>query len=110
MTKLMIALTICLFTLPAYAEEVFTPITKDNEVTEVDAIEVKKAIVIQQTKEEVLTLRKIDADIAKIQARIDHLNGDIAALQALRAKVLEAAEKVLLKPVEEPKPIEELVK
>lgn len=107
MKKLMIALMIYLFTLPAYAQETFTPVTKDNEVTSVDAVQVKKAIVIQNTSEEILTLRKIDADIAKIQERIDHLNGDIDILKALRDKVLKEAGKVVLKPVEEPKPIEE---
>jgi TolA-binding protein len=106
MKKLMLALAICLFTIPAFAQEVFTPITKDNEVTSVDAVQVKKEVVTQKTTEETLTLRKIDADIAKIQARISHLNGDIADLQALRAKVLKLAEKVVLKPIEEPKPIE----
>ena len=110
MKKLILTLMICLFTLPAYAEEVFTPVTKDNEVTSVDIIQVKKSIVTQQTKEEVLTLRKIDADIAKIQARIDHLNGDIDVLKALRAKVLAEAEKIVLKPIEEPTPIEEPIK
>lgn len=107
MKKLILILTICLFTLPAYAQEVFTSITKDNEVTSVDAVEVKKAIVTQQTNEEVLTLRKVDGQIAAKQARIAHLQKDITDLQALRAKVLKEAEKIILKPVEEPKPSEE---
>lgn len=110
MKKLILALIVCLFTIPAFAEELFTPVTKDNEVTSVDAVEVRKAIVTQQTEEKILTLRKIDADITKIQARIDHLNGDIADLQALRVKVLAQAEKVVLKPVEKPKPIDGTIK
>lgn len=106
MKKLILALTICLFTLPAYAKEVFTPLTKDNVVTSVDAVEVKKAVTTQQTNEEILTLRKIDDQIVAKQARIAHLQKDVTDLQALRATVLKEAEKVVLKEVEEPNPEE----
>lgn len=107
MKKLMLALTICLFTLPTYAEETFTVITKDNEVTSVDAVQVKKAVTTEQTAEEILTLRNIDSQIAAKQARIAHLQKDVTDLQALRATVLKEAEKVVLKEVEPPSEPEE---
>ena len=106
MKKLLITATILLFTFPAFAAEEFVPITKDAEVTSIDQVQVKKIVTEQKVDETIHTLPQVDADIAKIQARIDHLRGDIDELKALKAKVLTEAKKIVLKIVEEPKPLE----
>jgi TolA-binding protein len=108
MKKLIIAATILLFAFPAFAAEEFVPVTKDSEVTSIDQVQVKKVVTEQKIDETVYTLPQIDADIAKIQARIDHLQGDIDKLKALKASVLKEAEKIELKKEEAPKPIEEV--
>jgi TolA-binding protein len=108
MKKLLIAATILLFTFPALAAEEFVPITKNSEVTSIDQVRVKKVVTEQKVDETVYTLPQVDADIAKIQARIDHLQGDIDKLKALKAEVLKEAEKIELKKEEAPKPIEEV--
>jgi TolA-binding protein len=107
MKKLLIAATILLFAFSAFAAEEFVPITKDAEVTSIDQVRVKKVVTEQKIDETVYTLPLIDTDIAKIQARIDHLQGDIDKLKALKAKVLKEAEKIVLKEEKEPNPIEE---
>ena len=116
MKKLLIAITLCLFTTPAFAEETLAPVTPDKTVTTVDQVEVKKTVSKTVETETVYTLASIDRQIAqkqtaiaKTQARITHLQGDIAAfekditdLQALRAKVETEAKKVEL--ADEPTP------
>jgi TolA-binding protein len=122
MKKLLIAATILLFASSAFAAEEFVPVTKDSEVTSIDQVQVKKVVTEQKVKETVYTSASINEDIAKLQneitkkqARIAHLQGDIDSLQAdidklkaLQTTVLKEAEKIELKVVEEPKPIEEV--
>ena len=85
----------------------FKPITKDDEVTDINQVEIEEEIIVETSKKETFTLPDIDGKIAKIQARIEHLQGDIAELESLRAKVLAEVKKVKLKvdkePEEEPK-------
>jgi len=85
----------------------FKPITKDDEVTDINQVEIEEEIIVETSKKETFTLPDIDGKIAKIQARIEHLEGDIAELESLRAKVLTEVKKVKLKvdkePEEEPK-------
>ena len=92
----------------SFAEETFVPVTKDNEVVSINDVQVKKVITKEVSEEKAYTLPQIDGQIAKIQARITHLQGDIVVLQELKAKIQAEAEKVILKTVEEPKPIEEV--
>ena len=109
MKKTIIAIiALTLFASTAFAAETFTPVTKDNEVTSIDQVQVKKVISKQVEEETVYSTPKIDADISKIQARITHLQGDIAVLEALKAKIETEAKKVILKKEEAPKPIEEV--
>lgn len=108
MKKTIIAIiALTLFASTVFAAEQFVPVTKDNEVTSIDQVQVEKVITKQVEEKTVYTIPQIDADIAKIQARIDHLQGDIDVLKALKAKILAEAEKVQLKVEETPKPIEE---
>lgn len=108
MKKTIIAIiALTLFASTAFAAETFTPVTKDNEVTSIDQVQVKKVITKQVEEETVYSMPQIDGQIAKIQARIDHLQGDIDVLKVLKAKILKEAEKVQLKVEEIPKPIEE---
>ena len=85
----------------------FKPITKDDEVTDINQVEIEEEVIVETSKKETFTLPNIDGKIAKIQARIEHLEGDIAELESLRAKVLAEVKKVKLKvdkePEEEPK-------
>jgi len=85
----------------------FKPITKDDEVTDINQVEIEEEVIVETSKKETFTLPNIDGKIAKIQARIEHLEGDIAELESLRAKVLTEVKKVKLKvdkePEEEPK-------
>lgn len=92
----------------SFAEETFVPVTKDNEVISINDVQIKKVITKEIVEEKAYTLPQIDGQIAKIQARITHLQGDITALQELKAKIQAEAKKVILKKAEEPKPIEEV--
>lgn len=107
-TALLITVIIlCTFTL-SMADGSYSVITKDNEVQDLDAVQVKKTITTSTTKEEVITIRDINAKIATIQARIDHLQGDIESLNTLKSKVTTEASKVTLKKAEPMKDIEEV--
>lgn len=79
------------------ATETLIAITQDFEVTEIDQVEIKKRIIEEKHTDTTYTLPSIDEEIAKKQARIDHLNGDIAELQALRTKLLAEVKKVKLR-------------
>jgi len=85
----------------------FKLITKDNEVTDINQVEVEKEVIVETSEKEIFTLPKIDAEIDKIQARIEHLQGDIAELETLRLNVLAEVEKVELKIDVEPEILEE---
>lgn len=105
MKKLIIAAIVLLFASYAFAAEIFVPITKDSEVTDINSVQVKKVITTEQTAEITYTLPDIDAKIAAIQARIDHLQGDIDELQSLKSKVMVEALKIKLKKEEVPKEV-----
>ena len=98
---LFIVITVCFLASVAYATETFISVTKDNEVTNINQVKITKRIIEEKHIDKTYTLSGIDAQIAKIQARIEHLQGDITELQALRALVLDKAEEVKLK-VDEP--------
>jgi len=83
-------------TTAVYAADEFIPITPDNAVTSINQVKVKKVITTQVTDEKTYTLPEIDAEIDKVQARIDHLKGDISVLQATKTKILKQAGKVKL--------------
>ena len=108
MKKLIAIIALTMFASTSFAEETFVPVTKDNEVVSINDVQVKKVITKEVSEEKAYTLPQIDGQIAKIQARITHLQGDIVVLQELKAKIQAEAEKVILKTVEEPKPIEEV--
>jgi TolA-binding protein len=108
MKKLIAIIALTLFASTSFAAETFVPVTKDNEVVSINDVQVKKVITTEVVEEKAYTLPQIDADIAKIQARITHLQGDIAVLQELKAKIETEVKKVILKKAEEPKPIEEV--
>lgn len=83
----------------------FTPITKNDEVTELNQVEVKRTIKNEVIEEEILSLPNIDQKIEKIQSRIDHLQSDIDELMVLRNRIENEAKKVKLrkdKTIEEP--------
>jgi TolA-binding protein len=71
-------------------------ITEDDVVADVGQVTVRKRVTKEVTDDSIYTLESIDAEIAKKQERIAHLNGDITELQSLRAKVLAEAKKVKL--------------
>ena len=79
------------------ATETFAPITKDYEVTEISQVEIRKRVTEEKRIDTTYTLPSVDEEIAKKQARIDHLNGDIAELQTLRAKLLVEVNKIKLR-------------
>jgi len=78
----------------AHASETYIPITKDYEVTDINQVKIKHRITTENHIDETYTLPEIDAQIAKIQVRINHLQGDIEVLQVLRGLILAEAEKI----------------
>lgn len=104
MKKLLLTIiTICFLFSVAYAAETFIPVTQDNEVTDINQVKIKKRITTEKHVDEIYTLPQIDAQITKIQVRIEHLQGDIAVLQTLRESILQEAKKIKLKVDESPK-------
>lgn len=98
MKKLLLTIiVICFLVSVAYAKQTFIPITQDNEVTNINQVKIKKRITTEKHVDEIYTLPQIDAQIAKVQIRIEHLQGDIAVLQTLRKSILQEAKKVKLK-------------
>ena len=75
----------------------YSLITKDDEVTNINQVKIKERTTEESNVDEVYTLPDVDVQIAKKQARIVHLQGDITELQALRVLVLDKAEDVKLK-------------
>ena len=75
----------------------YSLITKDDEVTSINQVKIKERTTEESNVDEVYTLPDVDVQIAKKQARIVHLQGDITELQALRVLVLKEAEEVRLK-------------
>ena len=108
LSLILMSLLLMTYSKISFAEETIVPVTKDNEVVSLNDVQVKKVITKEVVEEKVYTLQQIDADISKIQARITHLQGDIAVLEALKAKIETEAKKVILKKEEAPKPIEEV--
>ena len=109
--KILITLAlITLFTIPAFAAD-YTPVTKDNEVTTVDQVQIKEAVTVSQ--EAVRSLATIDAETAQITANIAAYQKQITEWQAylgklatLRTVIETEAKKVALKKetvAEEPK-------
>jgi len=86
---------------------IFKPITKDNEVTDINQVEIEKEVIVETSEKEIFTLPKIDVKIDKIQARIEHLQGDITELETLRLNIIGEAEKVKLRIDVEPEILEE---
>ena len=75
----------------------YSLITKDDEVTSINQVKINERTTEEANVYEVYTLPDVDVQIAKKQARIEHLQGDITELQALRALVLKEAKKIQLK-------------
>ena len=103
---LLIIIAICFLASVAYAAETYTPVTEDDQVTDINQVKIKHRVTTEKHTDKVYTLPGIDAQIAKIQARITHLQGDITDLQALRVLILKEAEKVKLKKDKPPKEME----
>lgn len=81
----------------SFAEPTFSVITQDDKVTSIDQVRVQCRDTKTEDVTTTYTLPAINAKIAKKQARIAHLEGDISRLQALRAKVDGEARKVKLR-------------
>lgn len=103
-----IAALLTFFSTVAYAETVYTPITKDAEVTTIDDVAIKAATPV--TEEQTLTLRQLDAQKGEIEKNITIYQGQIAQWQQLlvkiammRTAILKEAEKIQLKAVVVPK-------
>ena len=77
--------------------ESYMSITKNDEVTDINQVKIKRSIITEVHDDTEYTLEEIDDKIAKVQARIEHLQGDITELQTLRATILAEAKKVKLK-------------
>ena len=75
----------------------YSLITKDDEVSSIDQVKINERTTEESNVYEVYTLPDVDVQIAKKQARIVHLQGDITELQALRTLVLNKAKKIKLK-------------
>ena len=84
----------------------YSLITKDGEVSSINQVKIKERTTEESNVDEVYTLPDVDVQIAKKQARIEHLQGDITELQALRVLVLDKAEDVKLKVDVAPKDME----
>jgi len=84
----------------------YSLITKDDEVTSINQVEVKERTTEESNVDEIYTLPDVDVQIAKKQARIVHLQGDITELQALKTLVLNEAKKIKLKVDLAPKDVE----
>ena len=94
---LLMIITVCFLASVAYATGTFIPVTKDNEVTNINQVKITKRITEEKHIDKTYTLPGIDAKIDKVQARIIHLQGDITELQELRVLILKEAEKIVLK-------------
>ena len=88
--------------------KVYSLITKDDEVSSINQVEVKERTTEESNVDEVYTLPDVDVQIAKKQARIEHLQGDITELQDLRTVILNEAKKITLKVDELLKKMEEV--
>ena len=86
----------------------YSLITKNDEVTSINQVKIKERTTEETNIDEVYTLPDVDVQIAKKQARIEHLQGDITELQALRALVLDKVEEVKLKVDVAPKKMKEV--
>ena len=75
----------------------YSLITNDDEVTSINQVKIKERTTEESNVDEVYTLPDVDVQIAKKQVRIEHLQGDITELQALRTLVLNKAKKIKLK-------------
>lgn len=103
--KALITITlITLFTSSAFAAD-YTPITKDNEVTTVEQVQIKEVVPV--TQERTWSLAAIDAEIAQTEKNIAHYQAQITQWQGLltqytglRAMIEAEAKKVELKKVE----------
>ena len=84
----------------------YSLITKDDEVTNINQVKIKERTTEESNVDEVYTLPDVDVQIAKKQARIVHLQGDITELQALKTLVLNEAKKIKLKVDLAPKDVE----
>jgi hypothetical protein len=99
MKKLLTITALLLFTLPAFAAD-YKAITKDNEVSAKEDVQVEKAQTVAQ--KEILTLKYLlehkallEARIADLQAGLVVINGQIAAVDNVaKAVKLKAAEVV----------------
>jgi len=94
---LLMIITVCFLASIVYATGTFIPVTKDNEVTNINQVKITKRITEEKHIDKTYTLSGIDAQIAKVQARITHLQGDITELQELRALILKEVKKIVLK-------------
>jgi len=86
----------------------YSLITKNDEVTSINQVKIKERTTEESNVDEVYTLPDVDVQIAKKQARIEHLQGDITELQDLRTVILNEAKKITLKVDELLKKMEEV--
>ncbi len=82
----------------AIAETTYKLESEDGTVEERNDVWVKETDTETVVKTQILTLRKLDLEIAALDARIQRLKDKKIALQAVRALVQAEADKVVLKP------------
>jgi len=97
---------IVLLASPVFGDEVFTPATPDNTVGTIDEVKVKGTVTNQVDTVREYSLPHIDDEIFRAEQAIAKIEAEIVVLQALRAKVLAEAEKVVSVPIADPEPIE----
>lgn len=95
MKKIFLAIAILAIAVSAYAADTYTKVTKDNSVSNVAVVEVRRDI--PKTVTSMLTLSRIDSFIADWQRKIDEAEAKIAEWEAIRVLVEVEAKKVVLK-------------
>jgi len=112
MRQLIVIPILLAFVLPCYAADYIT-VTKDDEVTQLTSVEVKKST--QETIEKTYTLQEIDNELYNLSNQIEALYRQITSLEAkinelkaIRTLVEVEARKIKLKkiPKRVEKPIE----
>ena len=100
MKTLMTALILTLVLAPLAFATNYSPLSKDGEVTAIEDVQIRKAVPSEQV--DTVSLKDLNAQIARIDAKISALQDKRATLVAERKLVAIEAGKVKLKtkPVE----------
>ena len=103
MVKLIISIILLFFVPPSFAQDVYTAITNDDEVLEVNEVEIQRAI-SQPSQDTVLTIPEVDKQLNRWIRKRDLADIKIAEWEAVREIMLIEVGKIKLKGTsEEPK-------